>query len=335
MMQTFKKETIDQVLAVWAKDATVFVPLTRAGIKEFGRFVPGEKPDFTGNTRLSPKGLMFPQTETLYSYFVTEGGMGVVLSETDHSPARQVIVGIRPCDVQSIQVLDEVFLTKGYEDKLYREKREQTILVALCCLCPMPACFCESMGLNQMAAPGADMVMYDLGDSYGIIPQSKIGESLSAALSGLIKTGGQVPAGAPCTLKIDTDGLTAKLQKMFEHPIWNKVNQKCISCGTCTYLCPTCHCFDMQGKNKGDEGFKFRCWDSCMYPEYTLMAGGHQPRPSKKERLRQRFLHKLQYMPERYQAWGCVGCGRCLAHCPVQVDIARFMQDVKEVAIDG
>ncbi|MBS3977633.1 MAG: 4Fe-4S dicluster domain-containing protein [Syntrophomonadaceae bacterium] len=334
-MQTFKKESIDQVLAAWAHDAVVYVPVSQAGSKEFGRWSLNTRPDFTGNTRLSPKGLMFLQTESMYSYTVTEGGMGVVLEEIDHKPARQVIVGIRPCDVQSVQVMDEVFLTKGYVDKLYKEKRDHTCLVALGCLSPLPTCFCSSMGLNPMAAPGADLMMYDLGDSYGIIPQSEAGEALIASLGGLVLDGGQVPAGNPCTLKVDTEGLTAKLQKMFEHPLWNKVNQKCLACGTCTYLCPTCHCFDIQGKNKGDEGYKFRCWDSCMYPEYTLMAGGHQPRSSKKERLRQRFLHKLQYMPERYHAWGCVGCGRCLAYCPVQVDITRFMRDVKEVAIDG
>lgn len=136
-----------------------------------------------------------------------------------------------------------------------------------------------------------------------------------------------------CTLTIHKDeNLDKKLASMFEHPIWDRVSQGCIGCGTCTFVCPTCYCFDIDHENYGTEGCKYRCWDSCMFSDYTRMAGGANPRPTRKERLRNRYMHKLSYFNERYGETLCVGCGRCIASCPAHLDISEFIEKATEAA---
>ena len=120
---------------------------------------------------------------------------------------------------------------------------------------------------------------------------------------------------------------------MFDNPIWEEVTRPCIGCATCTYVCPTCYCFDINSENRGNEGVSFRCWDSCMFTDYTLMAGGHNPRPTKKERLRNRYMHKLSYFVDRHGTSLCVGCGRCILKCPAHLDIAEFIDKAAEVTV--
>ncbi|KKM12308.1 hypothetical protein SY88_03895 [Clostridiales bacterium PH28_bin88] len=336
-MQIIKKAKVPELLELMAANAAVYVPAQVGGNKQYTRWEKGVEPALDGgNTVSSAKELFFPQTETMYCYCISANGMGASIEEAPAPTGKQVVFGIRPCDVRSLKLLDDVFLTRGYEDKFYKTRRENTVLVSLGCLEPQPTCFCDSLGINPAEAEGADVMMCDLGDAYGMEAKTGAGKDLLAACGKLLQDGSaQAPAAKPCTLRVEVDGLTEKLQKMFEHPIWASLCKKCINCGTCTWVCPTCHCFDINGQNRGDAGYKFRCWDSCMFSEYTQMAGGHNPRPSKKERVRQRFLHKLQYFPERYEEWGCVGCGRCLTKCPVILDITRFINDVREVALDA
>ncbi|MEI3338955.1 MAG: 4Fe-4S dicluster domain-containing protein [Eubacterium sp.] len=122
---------------------------------------------------------------------------------------------------------------------------------------------------------------------------------------------------------------------MFDHPIWDEVTRACIGCATCTYVCPTCYCFDIDSDNHGAEGTKYRCWDSCMFSDYRRMAGGHNPRPTKKERVRNRYMHKLSFFHERYGQLLCVGCGRCVEKCPAHMDITMFIDKAAEVEIHG
>jgi ferredoxin len=131
-----------------------------------------------------------------------------------------------------------------------------------------------------------------------------------------------------CTLKVDMTGIKEKLDSMFEHPLWDDISKKCITCGTCTYVCPTCHCFDISQDNRMQEGERFRCWDSCMFSAYTEMAGNHNPRAEKMPRVRQRFMHKLCFFEERYGKSLCVGCGRCVEKCPVALDITVLIDQI-------
>ena len=186
------------------------------------------------------------------------------------------------------------------------------------------------MGLDRAHAESsvADVQVYYLGDAYGFEPISEKGKAFLDAVTGLREGEGKLPEQKPQSIQFDPSGLAEKLKDMFEHPIWDEYAFKCLNCGTCSYTCPTCHCFDINNKLRGTTGLKLRTWDSCMFGEYTLMAGGHQPRPGKKERVRNRFLHKLQYFNEKHDMSLCVGCGRCIAKCPVNMDITKFIRQV-------
>lgn len=333
-MQIIKKEKLSEFLKQLAQQGQVWVPHLVDGISRFVPWEAGMEPYLEQNTTVSPKEVLFPQSEVLYTY----RGEGKDVEITPPAPPAgpAFVFGLRPCDVAGYAVLDEVFLTHDYVDPYYQARRENTVLLALACRRPQPWCFCTSFGIDPTRAQGADVMVYDLGDTWGLEPASDRGQELLVGLAGLESREAEPPAfEGSFSLAVDLAGLPEKLQAMFRHPVWDTLYQTCLGCGTCTFLCPTCHCFDMQGRNNGDAGYRYRCWDSCMFGDYNLVAGGANPRPTKKERVRNRFLHKLQFMPERYDKFGCVGCGRCVVSCPVNLDITRIVRRLQEVEIDG
>lgn len=327
------KTKVDELLAYLAKDANVLVPKNVDGVAKFAPLqAPGELAFDAVNTLLPPKDSLFPQTEKMYKFKTDK--LNVQIEEVIDAD-KQVVFGIRSCDVRSIECMDDVFLTKGYVDGFYQRKRENTLLVAIGCTKVAETCFCDSMGIDPAKAPAADVQLNDLGDAYLVTAQTEKGKAAVADWSAFLTEGEGEVSAVSCTLKVDMTGVQPKLMKMFDNDIWAEVSRKCIGCGTCTFVCPSCYCFDIDSEEKAAEGCKFRCWDSCMFSEYTRMAGGHNPRPSKKERVRNRFLHKLAYFEDRYGKSLCVGCGRCVAKCPVGLDITCFIDKVGEANIDA
>ena len=327
----FKKSDLPKILDSMAKEATVLVPMKVKGNSKFAPWGTEGELDFGAqNVLLPPKDCLFPQTEKMYR-FETDG-LKVNDFEVINESRPTVLFGLKGCDMQSILCMDDVFLTKGYVDDFYKKKRDDLLTVCINCTTVAKECFCDSMGGSPNGHAAADIQLYDLGESYQVKAQTEKGQkAVDSWQQYCNKDEGEIKEIA-CELKVDMDGVPEKLAGMFEHPIWEEISRKCVGCGICTFLCPTCYCFDIDTTKDGAEGTKFRCWDSCMFSEYTRMAGGHNPRPSKKERVRNRFLHKLEYFKERYDKNLCVGCGRCVAKCPVNLDITSFIDQVKEVA---
>lgn len=323
------KKDVTKALQILATDAGVFVPGESENVKKFVLWDGRSDVDLTGsNTSLPPKDILFPHTEKMYTYKM---GDNIEVKEVVNNP-KQVIFGIRPCDMRSIDCMDKVFLEKGFVDSFYSRKRENVTLIAMGCVSADRTCFCDSMGLDPNDAPNADVMMNDSPNGYVLEAYTDKGKEVLEKLGSLLKKGGKTDKKTACSLKVNmTDDLPKKLAGMFEHPIWDETGKACIGCATCTYVCPTCYCFDIGSENHGSEGAKFRCWDSCMFSDYTRMAGGHNPRPSKKERVRNRYMHKLSYFDERYGQNLCVGCGRCIDKCPAHMDISAFIDKVGEV----
>lgn len=328
-MLVVKKTMVKEILSTLAKEYTVLVPAQIDDTSKFIRFEDNVDILMDGNVALSPKDVFFPQTEKMYKMKTVKTSMELENIIGDSEP--KLLFGVRSCDMKSLDCFDQVFLTKGYVDEFYQQKRDRVVTVALSCAQPMQSCFCSAMGLDPQKAVGADVQAYDLGDKIGLEAVTDKGNKVIELIKGqLTEEGLSLPQFGEFYLKVDADGISEKLNGMFESPIWEDVAKKCLNCGACTYVCPTCHCFDISQEVRGQNVTKYRCWDSCMFGEYTQMAGGHNPRPTKKERVRNRFMHKLNYFPDRYNMLLCTGCGRCINACPVNLDITSVIKQIKE-----
>jgi len=287
------------------------------------------------NAKESPKSVLFPQRETLFRYRAEKGK-----AEVDIPSGREqgrVVFGIRPCDARGLLLLDKVF-GGDCRDPYYADKRANTVVVSLGCANPNPACFCLSMGGGPCSAEGSDLLLLDVGDRYVAEAGSEKGTALledeafekvdeeTVALAEKVKRESKASM-KPVALK---EKLEEQLERLFNDPVWKDLTESCLGCGICTYLCPTCHCFDLCDEAAGTTGERIRVWDSCQFPLFTQQASGFNPRPTVKERFRQRIMHKFSYLPETQAMPGCVGCGRCVTECPVNLDIREVVTSLSE-----
>jgi len=325
-----KKERLQDLLDALARDAQLYIPKHVDGVTRYALYTSEDEPAFeVVNTVMPPKDLLFPQTQKMYRFGFDSEGTAFI--DPCHDDDRMVLFGVRSCDMRSIECMDDVFLSKGYVDDFYAARRAGLLTVAMACTAPAPTCFCDSMGLEATHAPGADIQLTGGPDVWSVAAQTQKGIEALASWEPFLEEGelpAELAAPVSCSLAVNIVGVREKLEHMYEHPIWEQLADKCLTCGTCTYLCPTCHCFDISQENRAQEGLRFRCWDSCMFSEYTQMAGGHNPRPSKEERVRNRFMHKLCFFEDRYGKMLCVGCGRCVEKCPVAVDITCLIDEI-------
>jgi len=324
------KTDVAAALTALLQGYEVFAPTGEAERQMFTRIDAenAQNINISGLTVLPPKELLFPRSETLFSVDLNNGDV-----KQPGFGTRTVLFGVRPCDARSILNLDCAFLEKGYIDTAYADKRENLTTIALACSeIPHITCFCDSMGGRPDGTEGADILLSDTktGDSWLVTVVSDKGRVIEELWNEkkLLSDTDTAAAKTPkCTLKINkSKDLAKKLTSAFEDPAWTRFSEACIGCGTCSYICPTCYCFDIATEKRGNEAGEFRCWDCCMFSDYSRMAGGHDPRPTKKERLRNRYLHKLAYFDERYGRTLCVGCGRCISKCPAGLDIASVIE---------
>lgn len=324
-----KKDNLAAFLQAASAEQTVYVPAEENGTTKFLAYASGTKLAFDAqNTQQPPKELLFPATEKMFRWKRHEGELSITAVETASEPF--VIFGARPCDVDAIERLDQVFLTKGFVDEYYEARRNAATIVALACRSAASTCFCTSMGGAPNAAPQADVLLLEGDDAYGVQVQTDRGQAFVDGLAAHMAEGEVLASEPSLALALDMGGVAEKLHGMFDDPLWQEVADSCLTCGTCTFVCPTCYCFDISQDRRADEGSRFRCWDSCMFTDYTLMAGDHNPRASKHSRVRQRFMHKLCYFEERYGESLCVGCGRCIVDCPAAVDISEIIDRIGE-----
>ena len=331
----FTKEEWKGSLAALGKDYRVFVPVREGD--DYHSFRPLEKgtePDFEfQNTRLSPKSLILPQSERMFEYSLEEGsGEAHILKDVQKDFSPRAVVGIRPCDALALQRVNINFDTPEYRDPWWVGYLESSTFVGLGCNEPCATCFCTSVGGDPFGEQGLDVLLHDLGDRFMAKALTEKGEAL------MEKVAGASPADENVLNEAETLALSArerivstvptnqlkqkKVTDLFDAPFWEEVAFSCINCGTCTFLCPTCWCFDIQDEVLGKEGDRIRNWDACMFPLFTLHGSGHNPRDKKAPRVRQRFMHKLKYYVDKYEnGVACVGCGRCVQFCPVNIDI--------------
>ncbi|UCG11106.1 MAG: 4Fe-4S dicluster domain-containing protein [Deltaproteobacteria bacterium] len=323
----------------------VYAPVLQNDMINFQLLAGDTQADFSlPNTRLSPKTLMLPQSERMFEFTLDKaGGQGRILQEIEKDYSPRAIFGIRPCDAKAFQLLDLNFDTDSYRDAWWVRRRQITTLVGFGCSEPCDTCFCSSVGSGPFSPDGLDVIFTDVGENYLVDTLTDKGERLVALVSAegeaeenVVATARELKKAAVKSISsvVPTESLDKhSVSALFEAAFWDGVQFACINCGVCTFVCPTCWCFDIQDEVSKDNGVRVRNWDACMFSLFTLHGSGHNPRSQKLSRVRQRFMHKLKYFVDKYNSGAaCVGCGRCVQQCPVNIDIRevfKLMNDFK------
>ena len=336
-MYKHRLDDINTLFAAISEGRTLYIPQDREGGAFFAKWSEGAKLSNKLKTVRSAKDFFFPQTETIAEFKVL--GKNIEIVDRRCECEDFAIFGVRACDLKSFEILDRVFLSEPV-DTYYKNRREHSVVMTLACERPEETCFCTAFGIDP-SAPKGDIECYMDSEYLYLNPVSEKGKELVAKLSLLSECDSAAVDGIKRTVKeraeklplakVKTDAFGAgKTEEFFKRDEWAELSESCLGCGTCTFVCPTCQCYDIKDYSVGSSVERFRCWDSCMYSDFTKMAHGN-PRVSQLERFRQRFMHKLVYYPANNDGiFSCVGCGRCLSKCPISMNIVKVMKAFKE-----
>jgi len=330
------RQALEEALGGWMQSWRVIAPVRQDGEV---RFQPLDEPaavawDYA-NAKHSAKGVYLPQVERLLTYARTRDDLNQVKA-TDPPAGPTMLFGLRPCDARARLMVDQVMVDGVCRDRYYAARRDGTVVVGLACEHPRSTCFCGAFDSGPYDATGSDILLRSAGDMYLVDVVTERGAELAKDLAlepvddEHSQRAEQAQAKAEGALRPMERlvGIEAALEGLWDDPLWQEISAKCLACGACTYLCPTCHCFAVEDRALGDGGERVRAWDSCMYAGFTAHASGHNPRPDQASRWRQRVMHKFSYLPENVDAYGCVGCGRCVVSCPVNLDIRQVLARV-------
>ena len=291
----------------------------------------------------SPKQAMLPQCETLVTFkSVKDPEDASKLTTTLENPCvaePTVLFACRPCDARGFVVLDRPYLEGKFKDPYYGARREATVIVTQACPSAFSSCFCNWVGSNPSDKEGSDVLFTAVEGGFVLEAVTEKGAALleNAGFADALDKASEVEAAhAAAAASLSPDpGMTHVMEKVASRftdtDFWEKETVKCLSCGACTYLCPTCQCFTITDEGSQLDGRRLRSWDSCMSPLFTLETSGHNPRTDKAARMRNRVSHKFSFYPERYDGFfSCVGCGRCVVSCPVSLDIRHMVKAAVE-----
>ncbi|MUM77876.1 hydrogenase [Pseudodesulfovibrio sp. F-1] len=314
------------------------VPRREGNAVVFRPFDPAMPVELKARPTESPKAAVFPRCEALLAYKYEKdpeepGRVEVEVAERrDGVPT--VVIGGRPCDAAAFKTFDRVYDSDRVRDLNYLNRREMTVLVSLVCSKPATTCFCHWMGGGPASTAGSDVLMTPVADGHVFETLTArgdevIGTELPDASDAQMTEARKVQAAAEAAMgePVDVGAAREKLLALFDDAgFWEAESAKCISCGVCTYLCPTCYCFNITDEKFGHEGVRLRTWDYCMSHLFTMEASGHNPRPTKAHRLKNRVGHKFSYYPSLHGGnIACCGCGRCIRSCPASVDIRAIV----------
>jgi len=341
-MLSISAEKINDLFEVLGSKGPVYLPVDNAsGKAEFEQWEQGKKLSSALKTVRSAKDFFFPKSENLVSYKVK--GKEIEVEDPRKEVEDFVVFGVRACDAAAIEVVDAVYLHMDPVDSYYKNRRDHGTIVTLACNDPAKTCFCSTYGIDA-ANPAGDVSAWLSDGKYFFQANTEKGKAfVEKAKSVLADADEKAVDATKADIKAKTEKLPfahldlskfkgQNMLKIFNSNIWSGLSETCLGCGTCTYVCPTCMCFDVRDFNTGKEVKQTRCWDSCMFSDFTQMAA-ENPRHTQKERSRQRFMHKLVYYPMAHNdKFSCVGCGRCLESCPVHINVVKVINAVNEAA---
>lgn len=325
-------------LAALSRERRVLVPAQEGDSVVFRPFSPDRKLTIAGDATVPPKAAVFPSCRELFRFERTKDPADAERIELSLLPdIRQeptLVFGTRPCGARGFLIFDRVYQGGRFSDPYYRAARENTLFVTLACGSPGNACFCHWVGGGPDDPAGSDLLLTAVDGGYVVQAITEKGEALlESPFLSMDEEKAREAAAARAKVKQslpqapDIGRAGESLLAIFnDMDFWEEVSAKCISCGACTYLCPTCYCFNITDEAHGLSGKRLRSWDTCMSHQFTLEASGHNPRPTKAHRLRNRVGHKFSYYPSLHDGLtACCGCGRCIRKCPAGVDIREIV----------
>lgn len=289
-------------------------------------------------TLLPAKEWFFPPRETLMRFRVADNE--VIDDAVEVTP--RVLFGLHPCDVNSLLLMDNVFLSDE-ADPYYKARRDATLIVGVSCM-PTETCFCDAWGTDETHW-GFDIFLSDIGDDYyASIRSVKGADLIDRFVQGRPVEEADTAAfqertatfKAAFSHQVDAAQLPVLLDAKYDSPVWAELGDLCLSCGACSMVCPTCHCFDVHDELDADmtTGQRVRTWDSCQFREFAQVATGHDFRATRAARLRYRYYHKQWGYLSRFERVLCVGCGRCTRACKANINPPRVVRALQTGAVD-
>jgi len=329
------KKKLDQFAAILRQSWEIHAPVRQNGTFAFSRLDRWTAAQLNYHrTILPPKKYFLPPRELLF-HFRPDVGYQINRSDVDRPI---ILFGVHPCDIYALNILDQVFGGK-YPDPYYQARRKSVVIIGVGCM-PDEHCFCRSMRAD-FVEQGFDLFFSDLGDYYLAAVGTSVGDDMVAAAASLFEplTEADIQVykrkSSEKYRAISLDAEIRDLPEIFEmeyrSEIWEELGEKCLSCGSCSMVCPTCYCYDVVDRVElGDRaGSRLRTWDSCLFHSHALVAGGENFREKRSSRIKFRFYHKQRGFVAEFGRPSCVGCGRCIAACPVGIDIVQIIKRLR------
>jgi len=283
------------------------------------------------NTQYPLKQVFFPVTEKMIDYSFCPGEE--TTSSVNKTDVRTAILGCRPCGAASLSVMDEVF-NWDYKDAFYNSRRKDSLIITQGCANSDESCFCTSVGLAPDSTKCSDLLVQEVDGGALLSVCSEKGRAFADAHQELFSVPPKDarPVIAEVPVRFDSETIKPWLDSHFDDDFWEDVALKCMGCGACSYLCPTCHCFDVVDESNWQAGERRRNYDCCSYALFTLHTSGHNPREDQASRCRNRIMHKFRYFVERFESKACVGCGRCIRNCGAGQSLMDILKRIEIMA---
>lgn len=285
--------------------------------------------------------------------FFAKERVAVYPSPIEFNPKEQekprAIVGLKACNLKSLQILDYVFLKGDVTDPFYAKGREETLLISSDCTSSKEVCFCPLLGFNPFPEEGFDLNLSKISTGFVVTVGSDKGKKViedDKKLFGKLEAKGQEEFTnnrkkiiERLKRQVEEKGLIFKkslsdlVSQNPQHKVWSEMAAKCVECGACNFACPTCHCFLLADAKIGDQKEKFerlKLWDSCQYAGFARVAGGANPRKRREERFKNRFDKKFDFFFKHLGLYACTGCGRCIEGCPGGIDIREVFKKLNQ-----
>lgn len=332
-----KKEELNELLARQAQEGRLFAPIKRKNFLQWGKVKSvAEIASFETeiNTREPAKSFIFPRSEVMFEF---DGERAVEVFD-ENLP--MVVFGLRPCEGRAISFLEKFFVENTPADPVVRRRREKITFVGLACDSPAETCFCRAVGGGPYEKKGLDVLLMEVENGFLGEAVSERGERFLTGFPAATEKEEKEAerrkkeAEGKIALRIDLERLKTVLDNGYNLPVWERLALECVNCGACTFLCPTCHCFDVADETVRGKKLRMRVWDSCQFALYSQHGSGHNPRLDPAKRYRNRVMDKFKYTVDMVGEVSCVGCGRCVRVCPAGIDIRQVVQEILKAGED-